>query len=281
MSETVGQLATKLLEQQQVDVILGYRRSEGTAAVPTLVTKAEQANELIFDETCGANLVIYLGRGEVKALGRIGVVLKACDARALTQLRSENQVDETVVTIGVRCAGVQGRDGTWAGKCISCETLEPAHVDHVVGPAGQRPAGDDPIARDLAALCANEQTERWAFWRRTLGRCLRCYACRAICPLCYCEQCICDKTEPRWIEASAHERGNMAFHIIRALHLAGRCVQCGECERACPMDIPLGLIARHLADEVSEAYGARAGSSPTQGPAMGSWREDDDESFIR
>ena len=86
--------------------------------------------------------------------------------------------------------------------------------------------------------------QRWSFWEEELSRCVRCHACREVCPLCFCERCVADKTQPQWIESSPHGRGNLAWHLTRAMHLAGRCVGCGECTRACPAGIPLGLLNR-------------------------------------
>lgn len=56
------------------------------------------------------------------------------------------------------------------------------------------------------------------------------------------------------------------FHLGRAYHLAGRCVGCNECERVCPMDIPISLLNRKLVKDVEEAYGFQAGIAPIPSP---------------
>ena len=91
---------------------------------------------------------------------------------------------------------------------------------------------------------------------------MRCYACRQVCPLCFCERCVADKSRPQWIETAPHPRGNLAWHLTRALHLAGRCVGCGECERACPAGIPLALLNRKVPQVVEERFGYRASDDP-------------------
>jgi Fe-S oxidoreductase len=51
----------------------------------------------------------------------------------------------------------------------------------------------------------------------------------------------------------------MFFQIIHAVHLAGRCTGCGECERACPMGIPVLLLKRSLSRKVEELFAYKAG----------------------
>jgi formate dehydrogenase subunit beta len=123
--------------------------------------------------------------------------------------------------------------------------------------------------------------ERWDFWSAELSRCIRCHACREACPMCFCVQCTAEKGTPLWIDSSATLRANRAWQTMRVLHQAGRCVDCLECERACPEHIPLGLLARYVADSVERRFNYKACDDPSVVAPMGVYRTDDDEEFIR
>jgi ferredoxin len=286
-------LARQLLADRTVAVVIGYE--EGPRGVrPAFVTDPAGADRLVFDARCVHNLAVYLSpkRAHVVRLGRPAVVVKGCDARAVAGLLRENQIRrrEDVVLIGVRCGGVLGDPAsaaalgpdTVAARCAGCTVREPGLADHRVGvlpPAPPAPA--IATAARVAAIDAMTPAERWAFWQEELERCVRCHACREVCPLCYCERCIADKGQPQWIESSPHPRGSFAWHAIRALHLAGRCVGCDECERACPVDIPLGLLNRKVAEVVAERFDHRASDDPAVPAPIGAFRTDDSQEFIR
>jgi ferredoxin len=289
------ELARTLLADKTVGVVIGWE--EGPRGVrPAFVTTADDAGRLIFDQRCVQNLAAYLNprRTHLKGLGggKPAVVVKACDAKAVAGLIRESQLKrEDVVLIGVRCGGVL-RDPTStealsaetaAEKCLGCEPHEPGAkaVDHLIGEAQAALEGDASWAKRIEELRAMTHEERFAYWTEVLSRCVRCNACRQVCPLCFCDRCQADKTDPQWIESSPHPRGNIAFHMTRALHLAGRCVECGECERICPAGIPLGLIGRRVAQVVEERFGHRPTDDPEVPCPVGTFKNDDSQEFIR
>jgi ferredoxin len=125
------------------------------------------------------------------------------------------------------------------------------------------------------------ETICWNFWKEEFDCCIKCYACRNACPLCYCNTCIVDKNRPQWISPSQHGQGNLSWNIIRAMHLGGRCVGCGACERACPMNINIGLINQKLAKVVKDSFGYQAGLDPDAPMLVATYNVDDDEGFIQ
>jgi len=138
------ELAAKLLTEGTVKVVIGYE--EGPAGVrPAFVTDPAKAETLMFDSRCVQNLAVYLNprRSHVADLGKLAIVVKGCDAKAVAGLIRENQVKrEDLVIIGVRCGGVVRRADmaaeltadTVADRCQDCEVREPKLYDHLVLP---------------------------------------------------------------------------------------------------------------------------------------------------
>ncbi|HEY3280904.1 MAG TPA: Fe-S oxidoreductase [Armatimonadota bacterium] len=285
------ELARTLLSEGQVKVVVGWEDSPGGPR-PAFITRPEDAERLVFDHRCVHNLVAYLSPGhvDVARLGKPAVVVKGCDARAAAMLMRESQLSrEDVVLIGVRCGGVV-RDpreadtltaDSVAPRCPGCDARQPALADHLLGELPPPPPGENRRDKEIARLEAMRPSERWAFWQAELARCVRCNACRQVCPLCYCERCVALKTEPLWIESSAHPRGVMAWHLTRAQHHAGRCSDCGECERACPVSIMLSLLNRKAAQVVEQRFGYVASDDPAAPAPIGAFRTEDTEEFIR
>ena len=109
---------------------------------------------------------------------------------------------------------------------------------------------------EVAKLEKMTPDERFAFWQGELSRCIRCNACRDVCPACTCEKCVFDNPNSG-VEnkAAANSFEEKMFHIIRAFHVAGRCTDCGECSRVCPQHIPLHLLNRKFIKDIDAFYG--------------------------
>ena len=288
-------LARKLLSEGTVKVVIGYEEGP-RGARPAFVTAPEQAGKLIFDNRCVQNLAAYLNprRKQIAALGKPAVVVKGCDARSVAGLLRENQITrDSVVIIAMQCSGVLEHPGVESNvaltsenvsvRCGGCDVCEPKLYDHYVKSTGNsaEPPVNPKRTEQLAALQKMTSAERWDFWSQELSRCIRCHACREACPMCFCVQCTADKGTPLWIDSSSTPRANRAWQTMRVLHQAGRCVDCLECERACPEHIPLGLLTRYVADSVERRFDYKAGDDPSVVAPLSVYRPDDDEEFIR
>lgn len=286
--------AVRLLEAGEVTAVVGYRAGRRTgSAMPEVAVTAEAAAQLLFSPGCQHNLTLFLSKAKRDVLpkGKVAIVVKGCDLRALAGLIGESQLKrEDVHVIGVACPGVYGAGADHARpltadavakKCRECKVHLPEGVDLTAGTLPELRQLPALEAEELARLEAMTPQERWAFWTGQFSRCIRCLACRQVCPFCFCTQCLCDRNRPQAVDTSPRPGGNTAWHLVRAMHLAGRCSGCAECERVCPMDIPLNLLNRKMAQELYELYGFEAGMQPQEQGALTSYREDDDQSFIK
>lgn len=285
MSNDIRQIACALLSEGKVSSVIGYAEGTLKGRVQTLIAhSAAEAENFVFNENCVNNLAVYLTKsyGLVKKDKPVAVFLKPCDIKSVTALIQEHQLKrEDVFIIGLSCQGIKNGNGL-AGKCMGCRMHNPQYSDAIAGqPVEEKePQITDPFVR--VKEIENMTTEdRWGFWMKEFDKCIRCYACRQACPLCYCEVCVVDKTQPRWIESSAHPVGNLGWHLIRAFHLAGRCTGCGECDRACHQNIPLSLLNMKMGKEIFELYGYRAGMDTEAKPPLTEFKMEDSEEFIR
>jgi coenzyme F420-reducing hydrogenase delta subunit/ferredoxin len=290
--------AAELLTSEQTGMVIGYRASslEGMS-VPTMITDPEEADQLEWGYGCRSNLAAYLPPAVQKA-GKVAVFVKKCDVSAVIGLIRENQIRrEDVVIVSAQCVGVKdGED--FAIKCSECDGEPHSLCDLVITTDGivkAHPESEpeeagieieaeeglkvDPRDEQIAYLESLTSDTRWQFWQQQFNRCLRCYACRAACPLCYCDSCIVEKHRPQWISPAIDNLNNTAWNITRALHLAGRCTGCDECARACPADIRLDLINRKLELEVARHFGAPSLDAEAKSVLV-DFRMDDPEDFV-
>lgn len=283
------QAAQAALTSKEAAFIIGYALTpDGKKTRPFIARTPDEAAKLVFNHTCAHNLAVYLTRIAKPKEGKMGIVAKGCDTRAIVALIQENKITrEQVYIIGVNCSGVAadvtlpfGTDNL-PSKCIMCQVQVPPVQDVLVGTAAPYGKPKDAVTERMQLLEAMSERERFAFWAAEFEKCIKCYACRQTCPMCYCEQCIVDKTVPRWIESSASLRGNFSWNMIRAFHLAGRCIGCGECERACPMDIPLMLLNRKMGMIAMQKFNYRHGVNPEEPTLVGSYNMQDNNEFFK
>ncbi len=283
--------ASELLSDNVVDKVLGWKKGElaydVTPAVFTTIDGIEK--EFVWNDFCGANFSKYLVKETLKTDSKVLCFLKPCDTYSFNQLLTEHRFDrEKVYAIGVPCNGMLdpkklkdvadgvlsvndngeaveietlydgvvsvNRNELLPDRCLNCKSKKHVAYDELLGSEGEivETARFDEVAR----LEAMTPDERFAFWQNELSRCIRCNACRDVCPACTCEKCVFDNPESSaQNKAASNEFEEKMFHIIRAFHVAGRCTDCGECSRVCPQSIPLHLLNRKFIKDIDEFYG--------------------------
>ncbi len=238
---------------------------------------------------------------EGEAPKKIGVCVKGCDSRSIIALIQEGFLKrEQLYIIGIPCKGtidlrrlmklagedlragvksariegdslvVEGAKGSrsfplekvLARRCMRCKYPNPVIYDVMAGDPVIPRASEEEAHKDVDAVENLPVAERLAFWQGELDRCIRCYACRNACPLCMCQdRCIAETRDPKWLPQYMGLSEKFIFHFIHAMHLAGRCTECGECERVCPQEIPVTLIKEKLNRITKELLDYEAGVS--------------------
>ena len=275
-TDAIRAKAKELLTSGAVGYVVGYEVGPRGRTRPSFANTPEEADKLVWNPDCTYNLTTYLGkkrRPAIKGIEQpkpVAVVVKPCDSRAINVLLTENQFPrEQVYIIGVTCEGTRHDHGALQVRCQTCNDRVPIVYDTLIGePPSAVPDHPTPVALKIAELEKETPAGRMEFWLSQFDRCIRCYACRQACPMCNCPVCLYERDDSLWIGMGVNMNEKRAFHLGRAYHLAGRCVGCNECERACPMNIPISLLNMKMAQEIEAAFGHRAGMTPVPSPVV-------------
>jgi ferredoxin len=305
-----------LLEQGKIDRVIGFEPgSLKFTTTPLITSEKDDVDRLVINPFIVNNLSAYL----TGTSGRVGIVAKGCDSRSIVSLIQDNKVlRENVVIIGIPCSGVidltkverlAGKDRdelddivrqgdkitvTVDGErkefparevlfdnCLGCEFPTPREYDILLGEPVTPSPDKATSEQKLDSLREMPPEQRWQFWKEEFSRCIRCYACRNVCPACFCERCFVEESEPQWVLPVPRWQDNLIFQVIRSIHVAGRCTDCGECERACPVNIPLRSLTREMCNLAEELFNYKVGIDKEAPPLFVAYELEEAEDLIR
>jgi formate dehydrogenase subunit beta len=310
--DKIKEVSARLLKECKVDMVIGFRK--GTLPMmnePYFAKTQEDVQNLVWDSNCGINLANYLTNRTEK----IGIVAKGCDSRNIVTHIIENKIKrEQLVIIGVPCKGmidkrrinamfdgeitevaedennirvtgngfekVLNKTDVLQQNCALCIHRNPVVHDELVAEPVEEQQNVDRYA-DVRAIEAMPAEEKTRYFDELFSACIRCYACRNACPLCYCPTCFVDESRPQWVGKSQDPIDVRTFHFLRAYHCAGRCTDCGACERACPVGINMRKLTKKLEKDCFELFSWEAGLALDVRPPLDTYKPDDPDEFIK
>lgn len=321
ISEEILSKCRALLEDGTADRVMGWENGEFFYDVTPAVFTKDTLDNMIYDDFCASNQSKYL-IAESKKEAKIVALLKPCDTYSFNQLLKENRINrDNVYVLGIPCdgkidvqkaaqLGIKGITGVKSvgdevvfdtiygeklcakkdvlfEKCMACKGKKHMVYD-ALSNEDQEPEKAEPndLFGNRFAYIENLEhmtpDERFDFWRGELSRCIRCNACRNVCPACSCLTCVFDNPKSGVdSKANTDDFEENLFHIIRAFHVAGRCTDCGECTRVCPQNIPLHLLNRKFIKDINELYGEyQAGADIELGMPLTSYTKQDAEPSV-
>ena len=305
-------LAADLLDKGEVERVIGF--AKGTipmATSPIAIGSKQEIEKLVFNSTCGLNLANFV----TKQKGKTAIIAKGCDSRNIVTHIVENQIKrDEIYIIGVPCTGMVdkfkiaslfkdeitqfeeagdtltvsslsqtqtlNKQDYLRENCSLCTHRNPVLYDVLATDLVEEQVLENPFP-DVDRIEALDPDARWEHFENLTKNCIRCYACRNACPICYCPTCFVDEAGPQWVGKGQNKTDVDTFHFLRAFHCAGRCTDCGACVEACPMGINVRDFTRKLNKDTLEMFGWEAGLDLTKRPPLDAYSPQDPNDFIK
>lgn len=249
MIEDVKNKVKELLTSGEITGFIGLIEKNGHIA-PHLFTQAEELEDFSLGDREFPGDTRYPLDKVLITLSReypddkFGILVRGCDERGLKALHVWNQIDlNKVVTVGINCP---------QELADKCECFQP-YPDNPIAGEQASPVG----FKSVDSIEDMDPASRLEYWNKEFSKCIKCFGCRNICPMCFCNECSLEDQE--LIRTYNLPPENPIFHLTRAVHMAGRCIDCGLCEQACPADIPLRTLYKKVARIMEDDFEYKTG----------------------
>jgi len=256
-----------ILTSKEVTLVIGYENGSANKPRPAFIREPSDSERLVFNEKCVLNLTVYLGTHCTNNPGKVAIFATLPALCSILQLASEHQIQTADLLV------------------IYCKSNDEFEVFDDINKIEELVCKEEVVIDSknsvlIETISKLSVEERFEYWTEQFSKCIKCYACRAACPLCYCTRCTVEINQPQWVHSPSHALGNFEWHIMRAMHMAGRCLNCDACANACPVDIPLNLLTKYMIRDIKEKFGEYT-FSVNKGNLLSTFKPDDKETLIR
>ena len=282
IQESMRARARELLESGEVIAVIGWEAGRFTnQTTPFIFSDPKQADRLVFNDYCVNSLGKYVR--DFHGKGKVAVFARGCESRAIVRLLSDEVIlRDEVYILGISCPGMHDRTNQeLLKKCAECRHADPVVFDEMLGEPQTKPVTVERFD-EVKRIEALPREQREAYFSTVFSKCIRCYACRDVCPCCTCRQCFVDQRREGWLGKQNNTAENRYYGLTRVMHVGDRCIECGECERVCPMNLPLMSLNRKVLYDINNLFGEYETALSVEEPpaALTTYSLDDIEEFM-